>query len=216
MSYYAYRMVGRREKTRELEYKRTISNDLVSILGEDWSKDDFVSDPDRFSALNRETFGLSCKISNALLFRFFRKFVKRISKGKIFGSLEALSALGPVSLGIAPYLSDNKNGLAGQNVIFTGSLLGEELSRAYSSSDVFVFPSTIDTVGNVVLEAMASGVPVVVRLTLAPEFVLKRPRFTIWSLPMVPSKLFINGQVAPNASRSVVLGSNATEVVAVA
>ncbi|MDE2756462.1 MAG: hypothetical protein OXU26_10255 [Acidobacteriota bacterium] len=31
---------------------------------------------------------------------------------------------------------------------------------------------------------------------------------------MVPSKLYINGQVAPNASRSVVLGSNATEVVA--
>ena len=33
--------------------------------------------------------------------------------------------------------------------------------------------------------------------------------------PLVPSKLFINGQVAPNASKSVVLGSNATEVVAV-
>ena len=104
MSYYAYRMVGRKEKTRELEFKRTISKDLVSILGEDWSKDDFVADPDRFSTLNRRTFALSCKISNELLFRFFRKFVKRISEGKIFGSLEALSALGPVLLGIAPYL----------------------------------------------------------------------------------------------------------------
>ena len=36
-----------------------------------------------------------------------------------------------------------------------------------------------------------------------------------WSLPLVPSKLFINGQVSPNASKSVVLGSIATEVVAV-
>ena len=37
----------------------------------------------------------------------------------------------------------------------------------------------------------------------------------IYLLPLVPSKLFINGQVAPNASKPVVLGSNATEVVAV-
>lgn len=53
-----------------------------------------------------------------------------------------------------------------------------------------------------------------IRLTLTPNFVLKRPRFIIWSLPMVPSKLFINGQVTPNASKSVVLGSKPTEVVA--
>ena len=54
-----------------------------------------------------------------------------------------------------------------------------------------------------------------IRLTLKAQFVLKRRRFILWSLPMVPSKLFINGQVAPNASKSVVLSSNATEVVAV-
>ena len=52
-------------------------------------------------------------------------------------------------------------------------------------------------------------------LTLKAQFVLKRPRFIIWSLPLVPSKLFINGQAAPNASRSVALSSNASEVVAV-
>ena len=33
--------------------------------------------------------------------------------------------------------------------------------------------------------------------------------------PLVPSKRFINGQAAPSASRAVVLGSNATELVAV-
>ncbi|MEM7228116.1 MAG: glycosyltransferase [Planctomycetota bacterium] len=47
-------------------------------------------------------------------------------------------------------------------ILFTGNLHGEDLSTAYASSDVFVFPSTTDTFGNVVLEAQASGVPAIV------------------------------------------------------
>jgi len=43
-----------------------------------------------------------------------------------------------------------------------GVLKGEELSRAYANMDLFVFPSHTDTFGNVVLEAMASGVPAIV------------------------------------------------------
>ena len=45
---------------------------------------------------------------------------------------------------------------------FTGYLSGKELATAYASADVFVFPSTTDTFGNVILEAQASGLPVVV------------------------------------------------------
>ena len=45
--------------------------------------------------------------------------------------------------------------------VFTGSLVKEDLARIYASSDVFVFPSITETFGNVVLEAMASGLPVV-------------------------------------------------------
>src|SRR5215469_13418649 len=45
---------------------------------------------------------------------------------------------------------------------FTGFLKGTELATAYASADVFVFPSTTDTFGNVILEAQASGLPVVV------------------------------------------------------
>jgi len=45
---------------------------------------------------------------------------------------------------------------------FTGVLRGEALSTAYANMDLFVFPSHTDTFGNVVLEALASGVPAVV------------------------------------------------------
>ena len=44
----------------------------------------------------------------------------------------------------------------------SGFLTGEGLAQAYASSDLFVFPSTVDTMGNVVLEAQASGLPVIV------------------------------------------------------
>jgi glycosyltransferase involved in cell wall biosynthesis len=45
---------------------------------------------------------------------------------------------------------------------YTGYLNGTELARAYASSDIFVFPSTTDTFGNVIIEAQAAGLPVVV------------------------------------------------------
>jgi phosphatidylinositol alpha 1,6-mannosyltransferase len=45
---------------------------------------------------------------------------------------------------------------------FAGVLRGEVLSRAYANMDLFVFPSHTDTFGNVVLEALASGVPAIV------------------------------------------------------
>ncbi|MEN8162007.1 MAG: glycosyltransferase family 1 protein [Myxococcota bacterium] len=46
-------------------------------------------------------------------------------------------------------------------VHFAGFLRGDELAAAYASADVFVMPSTTETLGFVALEAMASGVPVV-------------------------------------------------------
>lgn len=45
--------------------------------------------------------------------------------------------------------------------VFTGYLQGDDLAHAYASAGLFVFPSASETFGNVVLEAMASGLPVI-------------------------------------------------------
>jgi glycosyltransferase involved in cell wall biosynthesis/predicted metal-dependent phosphoesterase TrpH len=49
----------------------------------------------------------------------------------------------------------------GEHATFLGWLEGDALARAYASADVFLFPSATDTFGQVILEAQASGVPVV-------------------------------------------------------
>ena len=66
-------------------------------------------------------------------------------------------------VGDGPYLEELRRDARGRrDVVFTGVLHGEELATAYASADVFVFPSLTDTLGNVVLEAHASGLPAVV------------------------------------------------------
>ena len=67
---------------------------------------------------------------------------------------------GFVFVGDGPYLNELRSLLP--QAVFTGYLAGLELARAFASSEVFLFPSTTDTFGNVILEAMASGVPCVV------------------------------------------------------
>ena len=47
------------------------------------------------------------------------------------------------------------------DLVFAGLRHGEDLARHYASGDLFLFPSTTETFGNVTLEAMASGLPVV-------------------------------------------------------
>ncbi len=65
-----------------------------------------------------------------------------------------------VFTGDGPYLEELKNENI-PNVCFTGAKRGRELSQIYASADAFVFPSGTETFGNVALEAMASGLPVV-------------------------------------------------------
>jgi glycosyltransferase involved in cell wall biosynthesis len=56
---------------------------------------------------------------------------------------------------------------------FTGVLHGEELATAYANMDLLVFPSHTDTFGNVVLEALASGVPAVVTPDGGPKTIVR-------------------------------------------
>jgi len=95
-------------------------------------------------------------------------YVGRISKEKDLDLLAAayrrLRDEGlPVQLfvvGHGPYSEAFAKSLP--EAFFTGYLKGTELATAYASADVFVFPSTTDTFGNVILEAQACGLPVVV------------------------------------------------------
>lgn len=58
------------------------------------------------------------------------------------------------------------------NAVFVGSRTGEALAEIYAAADVFVFPSRTDTFGLVLLEALASGVPVAAFPAAAPRDVI--------------------------------------------
>ncbi|HEY2122986.1 MAG TPA: glycosyltransferase family 1 protein, partial [Chthoniobacterales bacterium] len=95
-------------------------------------------------------------------------YVGRVSKEKnIDVAVSAARQLAdegiPVRLlivGDGPYLRELRQNVT--EACYTGYLRAVELAAAYASSDVFVFPSTTDTFGNVVLEAKAAGLPCVV------------------------------------------------------
>jgi glycosyltransferase involved in cell wall biosynthesis len=97
-------------------------------------------------------------------------YVGRVSKEKnlpflveVFKALsKKMEDVSLIVVGDGPYLTEMKKELAGTPTIFTGYLEGEELPAVYALCDLFVFPSTTDTFGNVVLEAQAAGCPVIV------------------------------------------------------
>ena len=97
-------------------------------------------------------------------------YVGRISKEKelplladVFHKLcRTHQELQLIMVGDGPYLMELQEKMQGVPCTFTGWLEGEDLTKVFASSDLFVFPSTTDTFGNVVLEAQASGLPVVV------------------------------------------------------
>lgn len=64
-----------------------------------------------------------------------------------------------------------------RDAIFLGEQFGEQLAETYAAADVFVFPSRTDTFGLVLLEALASGVPIA-------AFPVKGPRDVIGAAPV--------------------------------
>jgi glycosyltransferase involved in cell wall biosynthesis len=97
-------------------------------------------------------------------------YVGRVSREKnlelLVDAFMELQATGSsawlVVAGDGPYREEMQRRLGQHKAIFTGFLSQADLARVYASADVLVFPSTTDTFGNVVLEAQASGLPVVV------------------------------------------------------
>jgi glycosyltransferase involved in cell wall biosynthesis len=97
-------------------------------------------------------------------------YVGRVSREKGLGMLvqafrELVESGAPIALAVigdGPFREEMETSLSGYPALFTGYLAGEQLQRGYASADMFVFPSATDTFGNVVLEAQASGLPVIV------------------------------------------------------
>lgn len=84
---------------------------------------------------------------------------------RLNGRLSTLGENGPscrlVLVGEGPARKRLQEQTRNLNVIFMGYQKEEALAECYASSDIFAFPSHSETFGNVVLEAMASGLPVV-------------------------------------------------------
>lgn len=117
--------------------------------------------PDKRSEDVRQRYGITAPL---LLL-----YVGRIAPEKDIDTLGAVMRQLPPALqaqvhwlivGDGPSLPELRN-QAPDNVTFTGYKHGEELAQLYASADLFVFPSSTETFGNVVLEAMASGLPVI-------------------------------------------------------
>ncbi|MFM7471390.1 MAG: glycosyltransferase family 4 protein [Nodosilinea sp.] len=75
--------------------------------------------------------------------------------------LEAIPGARLALVGDGPYRSELETHFADTLTHFVGYLAGEDLASAYASADAFIFPSRTETLGLVLLEAMAAGCPVV-------------------------------------------------------
>ncbi len=135
-------------------------------------------DPVAYSPEKRDpNLWLRCGLDGELKFLYVGRLSREKNLELLADAFISLTDAGLASnlilVGDGPYRKELEEKLKDYPVLFTGFLSGEELSQAYASSDVFVFPSTTDTFGNVVLEAQASGLPVIVSDQGGPRELLK-------------------------------------------
>src|SRR5215210_3914163 len=92
-------------------------------------------------------------------------YVGRLAPEKSIKRLKTAISAAPNTclaiVGKGPIQRDLEREFAGTPTHFTGLLTGEDLAAAYASADLFVFPSTTETLGMAMIEALASGLPVV-------------------------------------------------------
>ncbi|SEH79694.1 Glycosyltransferase involved in cell wall bisynthesis [Halobacillus karajensis] len=100
------------------------------------------------------------KTANKLLI-FVGRLAPEKEIHKIRPLLERRNDLSLAIVGDGPVKKELEETFKGTNTIFTGLLHGEELAQAFASSDALIFPSVTETLGLVILESMASGLPVI-------------------------------------------------------
>lgn len=99
-------------------------------------------------------------------------YVGRVSVEKNIGAFLSLDLPGTkLVVGDGPQLKETK--ALFPEAHFVGAKSGEELASYYAAADVFVFPSKTDTFGLVVLEALASGVPVAAYPVTGPKDIIQ-------------------------------------------
>jgi glycosyltransferase involved in cell wall biosynthesis len=111
------------------------------------------------SAMRARLHGGHADTGNLLLYIGRLSAEKQIER--IRPVLEALPQSRLALVGDGPHRQQLERVFEGTATTFVGYLAGDELASAYASGDAFVFPSSTETLGLVLLEAMAAGCPVV-------------------------------------------------------
>lgn len=126
-----------------------------------WSRgvDSRLFQPARYSAALREEWGSG----NGPVVMYVGRLAAEKNLAQAVATFERLRDCHPsarfVLVGDGPLRSSLER--AHLDFIFRGARRGEDLARHYASADIFLFPSESDTFGNVVTEALASGLAVV-------------------------------------------------------
>lgn len=96
-------------------------------------------------------------------------YVGRLGHEKNIGNLRVVLGKVPgvrlALVGDGPARRDLEREYANTRAVFIGALHGEELAAAFASADAFLFPSTTETLGIAMIEALASGLPVIAART---------------------------------------------------
>lgn len=113
---------------------------------------------------NKATRGWRERISGGDPDKKVLAFVGRLAPEKNIGMIRAALEQVPDTrlaiIGDGPAREEIERQFSGTPTVFTGMLHGEDLAGALASADAFVFPSTTETLGMAMIEALASGVPV--------------------------------------------------------
>lgn len=162
--------------TRSKEYVPTMHNDLKL----EQSKVEFLKHGTNIKKFNPafkdnsiwENYGID---KNHLKFLYVGRITKEKNIEflfdvwkKVFEKHKNISLIMVGSGEIKKYKKRTKD----QNIFFLGHKEKEELSSIYASSDYFIFPSTTDTLGQVVMEALASATPAIVSDVGGPQIII--------------------------------------------